>query len=392
MKPIKIFCAALLACVCLPDVAYAGGWALFDTKDGIRSYKKSYAGTQMCEFKSLGFVDASVDVVLAVLRDVAAYSEWSPMCDKTTVLEDIDQNNKVFYNYMKRFVLLKDRDMVLRQNIEFDYKNGTAQVYFWISDTPPVPLVDGCDRMTDYTGQYRLAFFGCDRTMVTYEQRVVADTDAFAPVGQGNLLGLRNMVQKQAYIQRGRDSVEHLLIGRMIDSTPDIRRVLINRMGDYISDPDMLALALDEKPLAEAVLAEGATFASLVAAITGVFQQVLTSPTVGDYIKDKPLEDFLILTSLAEETWMAKSVFRNKQVIKPLLYNGNGVFEKILQSKYAVAIFIKDPDLMNAIVSRPEIRKKILRDPQFKAKVLAGLDKFTDPQALEPLVVEALQP
>ena len=69
-----IVCGVLL----LFSVAGAeeGHWELIKSKNGIDTYRMTHPGTEVCTFKAVGFIDARIEVIGEVIRDISAYPEY----------------------------------------------------------------------------------------------------------------------------------------------------------------------------------------------------------------------------------------------------------------------------------------------------------------------------
>jgi hypothetical protein len=65
----------LLGVVCVVLLIFStagaeGQWELIKSKDGIDTYKMTHAGTEVCTFKGVGFVDAKIEIIGEVMRDI----------------------------------------------------------------------------------------------------------------------------------------------------------------------------------------------------------------------------------------------------------------------------------------------------------------------------------
>ena len=103
-------------------------WEYLYTKDGIDVFRKSITGTSAHAFKGFGFVDARLEVIGTVLRDIEAYPRWVARCKETRLLQDIDFNTKVFYSVVDAPPPFKDRDMVMENDTVYHVEKGTAEI------------------------------------------------------------------------------------------------------------------------------------------------------------------------------------------------------------------------------------------------------------------------
>lgn len=391
MKIIKPFRLMLGIIVCLTGMAAAdSNWVIIGSDDGLTTYTIPQSESELCAVRGIGFVEAPMDVLIAVIRDISAYPEWSAMCTSTEVLKYINRNNQVFYSVMNPPFSLRDRDMVVNKQMTFDFRHGTAQIDFSTTDKPQIPLKGGCLRIKDFTAQYRLEFFGRNRTRVTYEQESRQEGDV-QECPADNLKGLREMVKKERYLEKARSSVEHILMNRMIDDTEGVRTILESRASAFLTDPELLRRMFREKRLAEYVYGENVSFESIRAAVKGMFYLLLTNPAIGQYIADKSLEEFLCLEGLAGNFWIATEVAQAPKLIKPLLDNQNNLLAKLLQSKEALGVLFDDSELEQAIVSDASVRKNLMADTALKETILKELGSFDSLQALQSRIKDRVR-
>jgi len=77
-----ILCLLLLTAV----VSAESKWKYIYTRDGIDVFQKSFPGTSVRAFKGIGFVDAKLEVVNAVIRNIPAYPMWVARCKEAIFL------------------------------------------------------------------------------------------------------------------------------------------------------------------------------------------------------------------------------------------------------------------------------------------------------------------
>ncbi len=257
-------------------VAADGKWELIASDDGIDTYRMTHPGTDVCTFKGVGFVDAKMEVVGEVIRDIPAYPEWMAKCKHARVLKHIDRNTKVFYNIINAPFPYKDRDMVVDNQTIYDLENGVADISFGVAKDYSFPEDRRYFRLTEITGKYYIEYFGRNKTRVTYLHRahpggnipvLIANRIEISRYPAINIKGIREMAKKEKYIKAGRQSPEYDLIEKMISKGENVEKVLKNRMGQYIIDPKLLEIVFAQpaaREIADHVYAEGTTFESVV--------------------------------------------------------------------------------------------------------------------------------
>jgi len=151
--------------------AQEGQWEFVMSKDGIDTYRMTHPGTDVCTFKGVGFVDAKIEVVGAVIRDIPAYPKWVAKFKKTTILKTIDWNTYVFHAVVRTPFPYKNRDFVIENQTKYNFKNGTALLSFRSARNYNFPEQQCCLRLTELEGEYYFEYFGRNKTRVTYQYR-----------------------------------------------------------------------------------------------------------------------------------------------------------------------------------------------------------------------------
>jgi len=59
-----------------PASADDAGWKLVKERDAVKVYTRDVPGSAIDEFKGVGIVDARLEVLAAILRDVKAAEDW----------------------------------------------------------------------------------------------------------------------------------------------------------------------------------------------------------------------------------------------------------------------------------------------------------------------------
>ncbi|MEW6077960.1 MAG: START domain-containing protein [Thermodesulfobacteriota bacterium] len=396
----------IIACLLLPTAFAAAedGWMYLYTRDGIDVFQKDIPGTGSHAFRGFGFVDARLEVIGAVIRDIPAYPRWVARCRKAVVLQDIDFNTKIFYSIVDAPPPFQDRDMVIQNDTVYDLEKGTAEITFRLSDQTLVPSTDNYYRVTELSGEYLLEYFGRDKTRITFEYRGcpggnvpvrLADWIESRHYPYINIMGIRRMVREQKYIEAGAESPDRELIENAGSDPGQVAKIFKNRIGEYIVDRRVLDIVFDDRAMQDMVRkvhADKTTFESIQQAVTGVFSVLAFSPAVAACIEDKPLEDIICLETLMREKWLVDLIARNRPPIEGYL-NTSGtnierLFYKITTSEKAVGMFIRDEDLARAILTSESVRTRLWQDSGFKKEVLDKILTFENAGDFEKIVAE----
>ena len=186
------------------------GWTLAKEGEGIEVYTRPIEGMNAKEFMGITEVDAPMDVVLEVFRDIPSFPEWYGFCRDIEVLEDYSETHKLVYFVLATKWPTKDRDMVIDAMIDVDRAGGQAVITMKALEEEVVPRAKKYVRMTDMVGLSTLTEIDGDTTRVVY--RVRSDPGGYIPAALSNLLakdqpyltlkGLKEMVKDEVYHER----------------------------------------------------------------------------------------------------------------------------------------------------------------------------------------------
>ncbi|MCX5849247.1 MAG: START domain-containing protein [Deltaproteobacteria bacterium] len=414
IRLLGIICGVLL----LFSIASAEGqWELIKSKDGIDTYRMTHAGTEVCTFKGVGFVDAKIEVIGEVMRDIPAYPEWMAKFKKTTILKTIDRNTYVFHAVIKAPIPYQNRDLVIENQTKYNFNNGSALLTFRSANNFSYPEQNCCLRLTEMEGQYYFEYFGRNKTRVTYQYR--SHPGGNIPVGLANEIeikhypaitidGLRKMVKKEKYIKAGLASPEHDMIERMLDSKKDVENIMKNRIGEYIIDPVLLNMLFElaiPKKIVDNVYATRSDFASIRQGMVDLFDVVGDTSLNGQlkqevdglaaYLADKKFDSFFSINKFMGETWLIDEITKDKKLIYGLFETKSNlakvIFEKVTTSRTAVKSFIKDKGLAEKILTNSSLRKKLWEDKVLRDRLAKELGTFKNTRDFENLIAERVK-
>ncbi len=182
-------------------------WRMVKNSDGIRVFTRPLADSSLDEFKGVAMINASLEVVAELIRDVNAQPEWMADCIEARVVKKYSDEDMLVYNVTRAPWPVSNRDVVVRSRGRVDPKSGKVSITFKAVDEPSVPKKSGHVRITDLLGQWHLKKEGDDKTSVVYIIR--ANPGGSIPASIANmtskniphrtLLNMKKMVQKEKY-------------------------------------------------------------------------------------------------------------------------------------------------------------------------------------------------
>jgi hypothetical protein len=190
-------------------VMAANDWKLAMQKDGIEVSTRPVKGSDLDEFMGTTDINASIDVVYAVIKDVPAATQWMADCKENREIRKIDEYTSVQFNVTKAPWPVSDREALCIVTEKKDEKTGKITIEFHETNDPPVPVGKGNVRMPEIRGQWVLIPVNRDHTKVIYTAK--SNPGGSLPKALANLkskeipyntlLGLRMMVKKDKYIK-----------------------------------------------------------------------------------------------------------------------------------------------------------------------------------------------
>ena len=185
-------------------------WKLAKEAEGIKVFTRSVPGSSADEFKGIAEIDAPVEVIVEVFKDIPSFTQWYGFCKEIKLLKHDSENHRVMYFVLKTMGPVKDRDLVMEAFDKFDKQAGTNTIAISALKEELVPIQDKYVRMTDLNATYSMNRIDQDRTHVVYT--VKADPAGYIPAFISNIIqkdqpfltlkGLREMVKKDVYYQK----------------------------------------------------------------------------------------------------------------------------------------------------------------------------------------------
>ena len=185
-------------------------WKLAKDAEGIKVVTRSVPGSAADEFKGIAEIDAPIEVIVEVFKDIPSFTQWYGFCKEIKLLKHDSENHRVMYFVLKTMGPVKDRDIVMEAFDKFDKQSGKNTITINALKEELVPIQDKYVRMTDLNATYSMNRIDQDRTHVVYT--VKADPAGYIPAFISNIIqkdqpfltlkGLREMVKKDVYYQK----------------------------------------------------------------------------------------------------------------------------------------------------------------------------------------------
>ncbi len=253
--------------------AWAGEWEQFLNEDGVSGYFRSVAGSRVLELRSVVVVDARIEVVGAVLRDVEALKRPGSSCYEARVLEKRDRNHYSFYAAYSVPGPFHDRVAVVSVANRYDLERGRVTADLRGVPAPTLSLPGRAVLIPDFEAQFVIEYLSRERTGVVYTSRI--DPGGNIPAFLANYSAretllenaqlLRRAVHDPEYVKAAAASPDAALAETLVGDRVSVGRILVNRLREVIPDEALVArLAAEPAVLESFVRGDGKVGAVLL--------------------------------------------------------------------------------------------------------------------------------
>lgn len=163
--------------------AVAGDWQLVHEVEDLRVERRNYLGSELDEVRGQVRVRASLNAVMALLKDDGFNAEWVYRSGGARILQDSGYPQAYVYGIVDAPFPMTDRDTVVR----FDYRQdpATKEITVDITNFPAfVPAEPGYVRVPDFGGFWKLRPLDGGWVEVTYQ--VYGDPGGWIPIWLAN--------------------------------------------------------------------------------------------------------------------------------------------------------------------------------------------------------------
>jgi hypothetical protein len=178
--------------------AMAAEWELVYEADNLRVQRRDYAGSELDEIQGVVRVRATLNAVMALLKDAQFNRNWVYRSGGASVLQDSGYTQAYVYGVVDAPFPMSDRDTVVR----FDYQQDpvTKEITIAITNFPDfIAEKAGLIRVPEIGGYWRLKPEADGWVEVSYQ--VYGDPGGWLPVWMANRAAvvsvqetLRNMI------------------------------------------------------------------------------------------------------------------------------------------------------------------------------------------------------
>jgi hypothetical protein len=187
LLPIVLLLAALLS-----GPALADGWEAVFKSDELLVQRRPYPGSALQEIRGVTRVEASLNAVMALLKDAGFNQQWVYRSGGARILEENGYAQAYVYGIVDAPWPMQDRDTVVR----FDYRQqpDTGVITITISNFPDfLPADPQFVRVPDFGGYWQLQSLADGWIEVTYQ--VYGDPGGWIPTWVANYAAVTSVTK-----------------------------------------------------------------------------------------------------------------------------------------------------------------------------------------------------
>jgi hypothetical protein len=187
-----------------PLVFADGTWEVITREKGVVVSEKTFKDRDLPIFRGVGYIDAHILDILAVLNDTTRATEWMHNCADAVLIKAKGDYERIVYNRTDAPWPVDDRDVVVNSTVKIDANAGTVVVRFKGISSSFRNGLSGVVRMPKLAGHYRFKVISPTRTKIEY--LVDADPGGWIPdwliastsknIPLNTILNLRKQVKK----------------------------------------------------------------------------------------------------------------------------------------------------------------------------------------------------
>lgn len=267
MQKVKQIIAIILMTFILPafSLALAGEnkWELVNDKDGIQSYCRKIPDSKLLEIKAVMVVDAPIENVGEMIRDIPGYVNWMPYCGKGLVLcgnrDDADIRILLDLPWP-----VTDREVLLNARVSYDLDHGRAFIDM-INQADQYDVFEkGVIRVPAFKGRYTIEYITRNKTGIIYQYSLDLAGTLPGPLKNSiskfflyeNLKNLREKVNSVRYCELGRSSNDRRLCEAILENPDRLDEVVRARLEEFIQDKPFVEWLSDQVSLYDLITSE----------------------------------------------------------------------------------------------------------------------------------------
>lgn len=188
-------CFVVMVALASAPLSAGSDWQLVHSSDRLTVERRDYKGSDLDEIRGVLRLDASLNAVMALLKDASFNEQWVYRSGGARVLQEMGYPEAYVYGVVDAPFPMVDRDTVVR--FDFEQDPVSREITIAITNFPQfAPEADGLVRVPDFGGFWHLRPLTDQGVMVTYQ--VYGDPGGWIPIWMANraaVLSVQNTLE-----------------------------------------------------------------------------------------------------------------------------------------------------------------------------------------------------
>lgn len=126
----------------LPGKFSKADWEPLSDDDGVNVARWEVPGSDLFAFKAVTEMDVPFARVASVIFDHTRAKGWTPDLEEVKIIRRVSDTSRVQYIHIGTPFVIKDRDFVVKANVEWLDETRELLIYFRSVEDPEAPLTD----------------------------------------------------------------------------------------------------------------------------------------------------------------------------------------------------------------------------------------------------------
>ncbi len=206
---IKTYTTLLLLTIffnCLRPLPAEESWRLEKEYDDILVYSRERAGSAFNEFKGTTVINKNIWILLAILDDIPAQTEWINRCTEARVIKRVNDLERIYYCYIDVPWPFADRDVTAGSRVTLNSSADSVIIEAFNTTYPSLAPLEDAVRVPEFKANFILQPAG-NETQITFI--IAMDPGGSLPAFLSNfysvyipldtLIRLKKLARKQKY-------------------------------------------------------------------------------------------------------------------------------------------------------------------------------------------------
>ncbi len=152
---------------CLRPLLAEEGWKIEKEYDDILVYSRERRDSAFNEFKGTTVIKKNIWVILALLDDIPAQTEWINRCTEARVIKRVNDLERIYYCYIDVPWPFADRDVTAGSRVTINSNPDSVIIEAFNTTCPSLPPLEDAVRVPEFKTNFILKPVG-NETQITF--------------------------------------------------------------------------------------------------------------------------------------------------------------------------------------------------------------------------------